>query len=325
MNGSNRRKLRHVNLNLIPVLAELLHCRNVTHAAEKLHLTQSAVSASLKRLREIFDDDLLVMRGREMVLTDKAAKLIPVVEDLLTSVDSVFNEPSFDPATSTRRFRIVTADYVSGLLLAAIGNDLAKNAPGVTLHFSQGSGEEPKEILMGFVDMLIAPDHLNPCGVFDQAAKDSEFRQEVFFHDRLVAIESTLMPASQQPITLDEYLQRPHCSFQLYHEAHASVERATLVDLNLEQNDKFIVSNFIVLPKLVTEVENSIAVIPGALARLWQQNLPIRAFQPPIDFPEHNLILLWARAHDRDPAVTWLRQILRDAGRAIEAHLPAMN
>jgi LysR family transcriptional regulator, nod-box dependent transcriptional activator len=323
MAGSNRRKLRHVNLNLIPVLAELLHCRNVTHAAEKLHLTQSAVSASLKRLREIFDDDLLVMRGREMVLTDKASNLIPVVDELLNSVESVFNEPSFDPTTSTRRFRIVTADYVSGLLLAEIGNELAVGAPNINLHISQGASEEAKEIQMGFVDMLIAPEHLNPCGVFDQTAKDSEFRQEVFFRDRLVAIESSRLPERSSPIGLDEYLQRPHCSFQLYHEAHASVEQATLADLNLVQNDKFIVANFTILPRLVTAVDQSVAVVPEALARLWEKDLPIRIFRPPIDFPEHNLILLWARTHDRDPAVIWLRQTLRDAGRRLEAQLTA--
>jgi LysR family nod box-dependent transcriptional activator len=323
MSGVSRRKLRHVNLNLIPVLAELLHCKNVTHAANKLHLTQSAVSASLKRLREIFDDDLLVMRGREMVLTDKAAKLIPVIEHLLSSVESVFNEQTFDPATSTRRFRIVTADYVSALLLSEVGRPLCAEAPNVSLHMSQGTGETTKEMQMGFVDMLIAPEYLNPCDMFENTNRESDFRHEIFFRDRLVAIESSANRPRTTPISLEEYLRRPHCSFQLYHETHASVEQAILTDLNLVQNDKYIVPNFTLLPKLVSKVNEAIAVIPESLARLWTGQLPIRMFRPPVDFPEHNLILVWARSLDKDPAITWLRQTLRAAGAHLESLLAA--
>jgi LysR family nod box-dependent transcriptional activator len=319
MNVTSKRKLRHINLNLIPVLAELLYCKNVTHAANKLHLTQSAVSASLKRLREIFDDELLVMRGREMVLTDKASKLIPVLEHLLNSVESVFNEQSFDPTTSTRRFRIVTADYVSALLISDIGRQLCDTAPGVSLHLSQGTGETAKEIQMGFVDMLIAPEYLNPCELFENTNRESDFRHEIFYRDRLVAIESSAYPPRESPITLDEYLRRPHCSFQLYHETHASVEQATLADLNLVQNDKFIVPYFTLLPKLVTTVKDAIAVIPASLALTYANQLPIRMFRPPIDFPEHNLILVWARSLDRDPAICWLRDTIREAGRHLES------
>lgn len=315
----SKRKLRHINLNLIPVLAELLYCKNVTHAASKLHLTQSAVSASLKRLREIFDDDLLVMRGREMVLTDKAAKLIPVLENLLNSVESVFNEQSFDPATSTRRFRIVTADYVSSLLIPDIGPGLCEAAPGVSLHLSQGTGETAREIQMGFVDMLIAPEYLNPCELFENNNRESDFRHEIFYRDRLVAIESSANPPRTTPISLEEYLRRPHCSFQLYHETHASVEQSTLADLNLVQNDKYIVPYFTLLPNLVASIKDSIAVIPASLAQTYVGQLPIRAFRPPIDFPEHNLILVWARSLDRDPAIGWLRELIRKAGRRLEA------
>lgn len=321
MTAGTRRKLRHVNLNLIPVLAELLYCKNVTHAAAKLHLTQSAVSASLKRLREIFDDDLLVMRGREMVLTDKAAKLIPVIDNLLKSVESVFDEQSFDPASSTRRFRIVTADYVSVLLLAETGRALCETAPAVSLHLSQGTGEEAREIQMGFVDMLIAPEYLNPCDLFETGSRESDFRHEVFYRDRLVAIESAERPERSAPIGLEEYLSRPHCSFQLYHETHASVEQATLADLNLTQNDKFIVPYFTLLPRMVTRIPDAIAVIPQSLAQMYAGELPIRMFRPPVDFPEHNLILVWARTLDRDPAISWLRDVFRTAGRRIEASM----
>lgn len=81
--------LRSVNMNLLPVLVELLRSTNVTRAAGRLNLTQSTVSGSLRQLRDIFDDELLVQRGREMVLTEKARRLLPEVERIMDACQSL--------------------------------------------------------------------------------------------------------------------------------------------------------------------------------------------------------------------------------------------
>lgn len=317
MSATSKRKLRSVNLNLIPVLAELLHCKNVTHAAGRLHLTQSAVSSSLRRLREIFDDELLVMRGREMVLTEKAARLLPSIDYLLNSVEAVFNEEQFDPATSVRRFRVVTADYVSALLIPEIVRAFGDDAPGLSLHVSQGAGSTAKEIQMGFVDLLIAPESLSQWEPFDLSSCDSEFQHEICFKDSLVAIESAENPPRTNPISLDEYLQRPHATFHLDHNTPGSIEQDTLAGLNLVQNDKFIVPYFTLLPNLVTIVKDAISVVPASVAHHYSKILPIRSFRPPIEFRAHNLVMVWARSREKDPELCWLRDAICDAAKRV--------
>lgn len=312
-----KRNLRSVNLNLIPVLAELLRCKNVTHAAGKLCLTQSAVSASLKRLREIFDDELLVMHGREMVLTEKAVKIMPAVEQLIEMASALVTEERFDPSTSVHRFRVVTADYVSAIMIGELGKILSEYAPGISLHASQGTGMTAKEIQMGFVDLLIAPQELIDSEFPDLDSADSDFLYEVCLEDSLIAIESTDNPPRTEPITLDEFLKRPHATFNLYHSAPTSVEQKTLDARGLVQNDKFIVPYFTLLPELVISMKEAIAVIPSSLASHYAKNLPIRTFAPPLDFPPHNLVMIWARHRDRSPELSWLRGTIRQAAEKI--------
>jgi LysR family nod box-dependent transcriptional activator len=317
MNPSKPRNLRTVNLNLLPVLAELLACKNVTHAAARVYLTQSAVSASLKRLREIFDDELLVMRGREMVLTEKAEKLLPSIRNVLDQIGALVNEERFDPATSTQRFRIVTADYVSAILISDLGRILQESAPGISLHASQGAGGTVNELQLGFVDLLIAPESLNPWEPFRLNDPGSDFQHEVCLHDHLVAIESAHNPPRTEPISVDEYLSRPHASFHLYPNTPASVEHDTLARLGLSQNDKFIVPYFTLLPNLVVSVADAIALVPATLAVEYAKLFPIRTFRPPIDFPSHDLIMVWARSRERDPELCWLRQVIRQSARRV--------
>lgn len=317
MATDQKRNLRSVNLNLIPVLAELLRCRNVTHAATRLCLTQSAVSSSLKRLRDLFDDELLVMRGREMVLTEKAVKLMPEVEHLMESASALVNEEKFDPGKSVHRFRVVTADYVSAIMIGELGRVLGDVAPGISLHVSQGTGATAREIQMGFVDLLIAPQALIGSEFFNLDSVDSEFQYEICLEDSLIAIESANNPPRSEPITLEEYLQRPHATFNLYHSAPTSVEQETLNALGLEQNDKFIVPYFTLLPDLVASMHDAISVIPSSLAYHYAKNHPIRTFEPPLEFPPHNLVMIWARNRERSSELSWLRNIIHQAARSL--------
>lgn len=305
------KSVRGVNLNLIPVLAELLRCKSVTHAASRLCLTQSAVSASLKRLREIFNDELLVMHGREMVLTEKASRLVPEIENVLESISALVKEERFDPRSSTHRYKIVTADYISSVLLSAMSRRLAVEAPGISMHVSLGGNSVSKEIQMGLVDLLIAPENLVTEEFPTLYKADSDFHSEVCMTDRLVAIESANNPERTEPISLDEYLSRPHASFSRSHSMSASVEHATLAVKGLTQNDQFIVPNFTMLPMLVTDMKDAISVVPESLAIQFMKLFPIRIFTPPIEFPSHNLLMIWGKSRHTKPEHMWLREMIR--------------
>lgn len=315
------RNLRSVNLNLLPILEALLECKNVTRAATKVNLTQSAVSASLKRLREMFNDDLLVMQGREMVLTEKAEALIPVVHNALDAVSHIVNDQEFDPATSTRRFSILTADYISGIIVTQLGSIIESQAPGISLSISQGKGETTREIQMGFFDLLIAPQSLQELKEFKLDSPNSDFQHQICLRDHLVAIESSENEHSSGNISLEEYLARPHATFQLHPDHPSSIENDTLTRLGLSQNEKFIVPYFTLLPQFVCSMKGAVAVVPASLANHYSKAFPIRSFKPPIEFPEHSLVMVWARTRDREPDLCWLRNALMDCASSVSTEL----
>jgi DNA-binding transcriptional LysR family regulator len=116
-------RLRSVDLNLLPVLRQLLEDRNITRAAEALALTQPAVSKALARLRAIFDDPLLVRDGRRMILTPRAEQLQPQVEEQCRELERLWVKDGFVAATSRRQFSISCTDYEDLVIAADEGID----------------------------------------------------------------------------------------------------------------------------------------------------------------------------------------------------------
>ena len=127
--------LRSVNLNLLPVLEALLSSRSVTQAAEKLHMSQSAVSDALSRLRTQFRDELLVRSGREMFLTPLAQDLLAPLGETLARVEALVEAPTFWPRDLEREFIVATADPVTMAFGAPLCAALQREAPLATVHF----------------------------------------------------------------------------------------------------------------------------------------------------------------------------------------------
>ena len=120
-----------LDLNLLVVLDTILTERSVSRTGEKVHLSQSATSAALARLRDHFQDDLLVQAGRTMLPTPRALQLAPEVRTVLLQIENrVMTRPSFDPAASKRVFRVMASDYVTIVLLADALAQITRAAPG---------------------------------------------------------------------------------------------------------------------------------------------------------------------------------------------------
>src|SRR5579871_1564223 len=118
---TERMQLSHLDLNLLVALDALLTECSITAAGRRVHLTQSAMSGALGRLREFFNDDLLTPVGRKMVRTAMGESLAePVREILLQIKETIASIPAFDPATSKRRFSLMMSDYVATVLLPQI-------------------------------------------------------------------------------------------------------------------------------------------------------------------------------------------------------------
>ena len=152
-------RLNGLDLNLLVALNELLNERNVSRAAQRLFLSQSATSGALARLREYFEDELLVQVGRKMVLTPLAEWLAKPVREALIHIEStIVSPPQFDPARSDRRFSLLVSDYTTAVLVQPLIERVSREAPHIGFElYSQEAGVPADMLANGEVDLLVMP------------------------------------------------------------------------------------------------------------------------------------------------------------------------
>jgi DNA-binding transcriptional LysR family regulator len=149
-----------LNLNLLAALQVLLAERNVSVAAQKLHLSQSSVSGMLSRLREHYGDQLLELSGRNMVRTPFADSLVEPLDIAMQHMERLtVTTASFTPSVSRRQFRIVTSDYMIQTLLPHAMSLIVEAAPHVTVAFDLPAGQPGGPLNLGNVDLMVAPEH----------------------------------------------------------------------------------------------------------------------------------------------------------------------
>ncbi|WP_439814370.1 LysR family transcriptional regulator [Zavarzinia sp. CC-PAN008] len=294
--------LRGINLNLLPMLSALLRHRNVTRASVELNLTQAAVSNGLRRLRAHFGDALLVREGRRMRLTERAIALQPALEASLTSVRQVIGRGAFDPATTTRRFRIATADYVAAIVGPPLAARLGRAAPSASVQFSVARRESSELLRAGRIDLIVGPRPVLATVVDDSAS----FATAPILTEPFVVIVRRDDPAAATGLDEQGYFARAHATFNLDLSLPASLEVLYLRERGLQQVDRVVVSEFVNLPLIVAQ-SDCIALIPQSLARLYALRFDLAVLPSPIAVPDMVLTMMWHRRVDGDPGHAWLR------------------
>lgn len=155
-------RYQRLGLNPLTALRALLTETSVTRSGERLHLSQSAMSGILARLREYFDNALIVPVGRRMELTPLAESLGDKVGDLLLIDVTLGTKPEFDPATSRRHFILVASDFAVGVLLLDVLREVHVQAPGLTLEFRHPGATSYQELENGELDFLVIPESYTP-------------------------------------------------------------------------------------------------------------------------------------------------------------------
>ena len=160
------RNIRQADLNLLIALNVLMEERNVTRAADRLDLTQSAASRMLGRLRATFDDPLFVRTSRGLTPTKRALDLAGPLQEYLAGLEKLLLERGdFDAATARRRFRIAAIDYVQAVLLAPLVAKLQHQAPQIDFEIRQPSTESERDLDAGVLDFLLMPQQRSGPGV----------------------------------------------------------------------------------------------------------------------------------------------------------------
>lgn len=290
------KRYNRLDLNLLIALRALLTERNVTRAGEALHVSQSAMSGILARLRDYFDDPLIVQIGRKMELTSLGEDLVDKVHDVLVRIDTTLaSRPQFDPCTAKRRFSIVASDYVTQILMADVVRLVHREAPGIGLDFRQPSDNVLAELDGGEVDFVINPERYaleNQCSC-------------ALFADSYHAVVDRDNTQVGDVLTLAQYQALSHVSFlsnglpffeSWFAKTHGNSRQVAVVT-----------NSFSALPLMVRGTDR-VATVHTRLALQMIRDLPLRLVW--LDFPKPKLVetLQWHRLRDDDPALAWLRE-----------------
>jgi LysR family nod box-dependent transcriptional activator len=307
--SADDRNLRLSNLNLLPILRAVLKHRNLTRAAAELHVTQAAVSNSLRQLRAHFGDALLVRDGRSLRLTEKAKQLVEPLEAALGAIQGVLANSGFDPARSNRRFRIATADYVTAIVAPKIAALLAQEAPQMSVQIVTARGNSANDLRAGNIDMVIAPRQIIQSVAYNFPNLAKELTLEDLASEPLVCVAHESDKAFARGLSSEEYLARPHATFHLDLNIHANLEHGYLIEHSLVQFNRILISEFSLLPLIVSQ-SDCIALVPLSVARLMQRTLHLQIGAPPLPMPRMELVMVWKRQRAKDPELSWLRQLV---------------
>lgn len=305
----SRVHFRGLDLNLLVALDALLGEASVTAAGRKLHLSQSAMSGALARLREHFRDPLLVQVGRRMQPTPYARELAATVRSILVQIDSSLSgQAPFDPLTAGRRIRIAASDYAIEVLLIEVQRHCAHRAPGLTLDIVPVAENALGALTRGDVDLLILPDRY----------RQSSCPSVALFADRLVCVTARDNPLAADRIALRAFKAAEHVLFQPDPGHLIAFDQWLQQNYHFEPAVKLVLPSYAALPHAVIGTRR-IATIPERLARRYATHLPIRILQPRFRMPVLNEIMQWHEAHSADAGLAWLRRLIVDTAGALDA------
>lgn len=294
-------RFRGLDLNLLVAFEVLLEERSVRRAADRLNLSQPATSAALARLRTFFDDEILVMQGKRMYSTPYADSLLPHVRECLQKAGAIVSMSSgFDPATSARRFRIVTSDYIVTALFAPLARRLAETAPHISFEFILPDFSAMAALERGTVDMIITP----------VAYGSDENISEPLFVERHVVVGCRTNPMLKQAITMTDFLAAGHIDVAVGSGRTPAFADRQLVLMGHDRRIEMTASSFAVLPWLVMGTKR-LAVMHERLAAMAAVDLPIVYTALPFDFPMMEESVQYHRSRANDEGMRWLVNQLR--------------
>jgi DNA-binding transcriptional LysR family regulator len=301
---------RTLDLNLLRVFDAVMVERNVTRAAEKLAMTQPAVSNALRRLRESIGEELFVPGSTGVAPTPRATALWPSVRQALGALRDVFDPQDFDPRHDERRFRLTMADATASVLLPPFVNDAVRNGWQVRLDIEPLTTRDPRAQLdRGLVDAAVGffPDVARQLAA---AGGESEFALDAMYDCEYVVVMRRSHPLASRPVlNLDDFVLADHVRVSFAGRPHGFVDEA-LTKLGRTRRVVLAINHFATAVDVLRQAD-LLAVFPRSYmaASGAQGDLAVRSM--PFEMPRIEIGMLWHRRHERDPAHAWLREKVR--------------
>jgi DNA-binding transcriptional LysR family regulator len=296
-----RGQVRKVDLGLLTTLQALIEERSITRAAERMHLSQPAMSRAFDRLQELFNDELLVRTRQGYEPTLRALHLYAEIERLLPSLEGLLRGDDFDPATATDTFRIAATDYATSVVFPSFMARLKTHAPHVALEVFPFTETVFRRLETNALDLALWVNNA-----------PNELRSQVLFHDRFMCLVRTGHPIGKDKLTLERYLSYPHASVTLA-EGRQGIIDDILDEKGLQRHVQLKIPYFASAAWTI-EHSDMVLTVPKRLASRLGKIARVRLIAPPIELVEFRYIQVWHPRMDSDLAHQWLRRMFAGAG-----------
>jgi DNA-binding transcriptional LysR family regulator len=296
----------NLNIHLIRILYLLLSEKNVSRVALKLNQPQPSISASLRKLRELTGDPLLVRGARGMVPTQHGESLLEPANCILDDMERLFVQKTpFAPQHQARSFHIAAPDYLDSQFLPSVVAAIRRESPNsrVLIHGLGPEFDYTRLLSDGDLDLVIAnweepPQHLHMSELFE---------------DEIACFMRADCPYALRTgvdeMTIEDYLSLPHVAPTQMLPGYSGVIESFLARQNMHRNVVVESAYFGLIPYMLTRT--NLALTTGKqFMRFYEKNLPLKAFTVPIKFPNMRFYQLW---HDRvhhAPEHKWLRELV---------------
>jgi DNA-binding transcriptional LysR family regulator len=296
-------RFNKLDLNQLVVLDALLSTLSVSKSAERLFLSQPATSCALARLREYFEDDLLVSVGKTNALTPLGSSLIKPVRDVLLQVQTITRaRPSFDPSTSTRKFTIESSDYVINIFLSEVIRRASVLAPMMEFDLRSISPQTPNNLENGDAEILIIPHY---------ATVQGHPKEELFEDKFSCLVCANGVFKDKEELTTDEYFDANHISVEWGGGRRITFDTRVISASNKHRKQTIVAPSFSLVPELLVGT-NMIATLPHRLATKIAKQFSLKLLPCPADIPHFTENVQWHKFRDNDPSVLWLRQLFQE-------------
>ena len=304
----HRPKLASLDLNLLVVFDAVMQERSVTKAANRLGLSQSALSHALTRLRYMLKDDLFIPAPTGMVPTPRAEQLARPLKDALSKVQDAIEPEQFDPATAHHHFRIAVDSYGCIVFARPLTEWVHARAPHILLDFRLNMVMDAAEVLETHeCDLAVGP--------FDK--QTGRFSREVLVKDEFViALNKKHRCADLRPLPLAEFVSIPHI------EVTSAPYTTEFVDDALTQRklQRRVIARAPTLSTTLLLLEGDYLCIGRRRAiEVLTAYLPLAIRSMPIASPIMETTMVWSRRYDNQPAHAWLRKQLGEVAKKVES------
>jgi DNA-binding transcriptional LysR family regulator len=296
------RGIDKVDLHLLRCFDALLASRSVTLAAQRMNMSQPAMSVALGKLRQAFSDPLLIRGHGEMVPTSRALTLADPVRAVLKGMEKLTSTVApFVPRTAALQFTVTAPGYIAHVLLPRLVRQLERSAPGVRVEVRAANREHATEWLEnGEIDFRMGWIREPPGGL----------RFKTLYRDRLVCIAKRNHPLIGRNLTTDLFCKLSHVRTMVHRQSDSGQVIDEAVEaLGTRLNISLLVQEVLSVPYIVAS-SNLIAAVPARLARTFASHLPLTVHRLPLSVPEQSIALYWHERTHRSAPHEWFRGVL---------------